>query len=65
MASRRLEDEAHEPRSSNNRRLVEYLVARLDARTSPGQCILHLAPHGEVKKIEWREVDLVDDILDG
>lgn len=46
-----------------NRRMLDYIGARLGDKTSAGQCILHIAPGGEIKDIEWRQKERKDDIL--
>lgn len=60
MATSDLSDE----RERKNRRLLEYVEGRLDERTSAGQCILHLAPGGHIRRIEWRDTENAEDILD-
>ena len=49
----------------SNQRLLNYIRDRLDDRTSAGQCILHLAPGGKIKTVEWREKEEVEDIING
>lgn len=50
-------------RERRNRQVIEYLLGRLGDKTSAGQCILHLAPGGEIKKIEWRETEDVEGVF--
>ncbi len=46
-----------------NQRVLNYVRDRLDDRTSAGQCILHLAPGGKIKKVEWRAQEDAEDII--
>lgn len=46
-----------------NQAVLDYVRDRLDERTSAGQCILHLAPGGEIRRVEWRSIDKVEDII--
>lgn len=49
---------------AKNQQVLDYIRDRLSEKTSPGRCVLHLAPGGEIRKIEWQSTDHVDDILD-
>lgn len=46
-----------------NKRVLTYVAGRLGDKTSAGQCILHIAPGGEIKRIEWRETQSKEDVL--
>ena len=46
-----------------NRRVLEYVAGRLGEKTSAGQCILHINPGGEIRKLEWKRTEHVDDVL--
>jgi hypothetical protein len=46
-----------------NEKVLNYVHGRLGERTSAGQCILHVGPGGVIRKVEWREVDRVEDII--
>lgn len=50
--------------AQRNQRVLDYVGGRLGERTSQGQCILHIAPGGEIKKVEWRSTDKVEDIIE-
>lgn len=49
---------------ARNKRVLDYVGGRLCDSMSAGQCILHLNPGGEIRRIEWRSVDNVSDIID-
>lgn len=49
--------------TEKNQQVLEYVRDRLGEKTSAGQCILHLAPGGEIRKVEWRSTDRVEDIV--
>lgn len=52
--------------TDQNQRVLDYVRDRLDKRTSPGQCILHLAPGGKIKSVEWQSIPInVADIING
>ncbi len=46
-----------------NLRVLEYIHGRLGDKTSQGQCILHINPGGEIRRIEWRETENSDDVI--
>lgn len=47
-----------------NQRVLDYVRGRLGESTSAGQCILHINPGGEIRKIEWHSVERAEDIID-
>lgn len=49
---------------SRNQRVLDYIGGRLCESTSAGQCILHLNPGGEIRRIEWRQVENASDIIE-
>lgn len=51
------------PVQQKNQATLDYVAGRLGKETSSGQCILHLAPGGEIRKVEWRSMETVDDIM--
>lgn len=44
-----------------NRKVLAYVHDRL---AGPGQCILHVDPGGEIRRVEWRSVERVEDVLE-
>lgn len=46
-----------------NRQVLDYIYGRLGDDTSAGQCIMHIGPGGVIRKVEWRRVDRVEDII--
>ncbi len=48
---------------AQNEKVLAYVQGRLGDRTSQGQCILHLGPGGEIRRVEWRAVEKVEDLL--
>lgn len=49
---------------AQNEKVLSYVHGRLGVRTSQGQCILHLGPGGEIRRVEWRAVEKVEDIVE-
>ncbi len=47
----------------SNQQVLDYVRDRLGDKTSPGQAILHLAKGGQIRRVEWRSIDDVDDII--
>lgn len=47
-----------------NQKVLAYVHGRLGDQTSQGQCILHLAPGGEIRKVEWRSTERAEDIVE-
>lgn len=47
-----------------NEKVLDHVHGRLGPHTSQGQCILHLGPGGEIRRVEWRAVEKVEDIVE-
>lgn len=48
---------------AKNKKVLNYVASKLRLRTTAGQCILHLNTGGEIRKIEWRSQENVDDVV--
>ena len=48
---------------AQNEKVLAYVHGRLGDRVSQGQCILHLGPGGEIRRVEWRAVEKVEDVI--
>ncbi|KKN88049.1 hypothetical protein LCGC14_0251210 [marine sediment metagenome] len=49
---------------AQNEQVLAYVQGRLGDHTSAGQCILHIGPGGEIRRLEWRAVEKVEDLLE-
>ncbi len=47
-----------------NEKVLAYVHGRLGEKTSQGQCILHLGPGGEIRRVEWRSTERAEDIVE-
>ena len=47
-----------------NQQVLDYVHGRLGEKTSQGQCILHLGPGGEIRRVEWRSTERAEDIVE-
>jgi hypothetical protein len=52
------------PVEDKNQKVLDYVHGRLCDRTSQGQCILHIGPGGEIRKVEWRSTERAEDIVE-
>ncbi len=49
---------------ARNEKVLAHVGDRLGETVNSGQVVLHLAPGGEIRKVEWRVPDLVKDLLE-
>ena len=53
----------HKIQWEENQTVLDHVRDRLSDTDSPGQCILHLGPGGEIRRVEWRSTEKKEDIL--
>ena len=49
---------------AKNQRVLDRVRDRLGENTDAGKCILHLNSGGEIRRVEWRHIENVDDMVD-